>query len=225
MKTSLIYIFLIVFPSVSQISVDVISTDTLDIFNVHLQETQQTPQAISWLSFLVPGSGHHYIKRYNKAFAYISFDVFALAGVIFFKQYSNKLVADSKSFAANYAGISSSVNDDYYWQLIGSFDNYSDYHQTINLVRENEKRYTEQRFFWMWQDETLRNEYVTIQKRAKQFNTISSFFIGTLVLNRLISFIDLRSTIKNNRFKNTTLSFRPVSYGPMTNGIVLETGY
>ena len=223
-----LYLVILVFSArvYSQITVDAISTDTVDIFSKqHLQQTDHIPSGISWLSFIVPGSGHQLVGSGNKALGYIAVDICALAGVIFFRNYSNRLAANYKAYAAEYAGVTSSISNDYYWQIIGNFNNYSDYHQTLDLVRDTEKRFAEQQYFWNWQDETYRKDYVSFQKTAKKFNTISSFFIGAMILNRVVSFIDLRTMLKNNRFRGTSLSFKPVSLGHSANGVVLETTF
>lgn len=221
----LLIVCLCAFSSFSQISIDVISTDTIDIFNTKQQEANQTPPGIAWLSFIIPGSGHQYIGSANKALGFIALDVFSLTGAFFFKHYSNKLSSNYKAYASHYAGISSSINDDFFWQIIGNFNTYSDFHQTMDLVRDSESRYIDQRYFWFWQDEAYRKEYIKFQKSAKKFNTVSSFFVGALVLNRIVAFIDIRSTLKNNRFKNSPISFKPVIIGPSASGVVVETAF
>lgn len=211
--------------SFAQISVDAISTDTIDIFSTQQQQKNRIPTGISWISLLLPGSGHQYADSRLKALGYISFDLFALTGAIFFKQYSNRLIANYKSYASQYASISSSVSDEFYWQVIGSFNSYYDYHETLNRVRESERKFTGQEYFWQWKDTLLRDEYLSFQKAAKRFNTLSTFFIGAMILNRIIAFIDLRTMLKNDRFKNSSLFFKPVSLTPSANGVVLETTF
>ena len=225
MKFLIITLFLLSTSIHAQISVDAITTDTVDIFSSKQQLTDPYPTGISWLSLLVPGSGHQYVGSAKKALGYITLDVIAVSGAIFFRQYSNRLVSNYKAYASHYADISSSISNDFYWQVIGSFNDYYDYHQTIDLVREPERHFSEQEFFWQWQDEAYREEYISFQKRAKKFNTISSFCIGALILNRIVSFIDLRTMLKNKRFQNTSISFKPVSLSPTADGVVLETTF
>jgi hypothetical protein len=225
LKFLIIILFLLSTSIQAQISVDAITTDTVDIFSSKQLPDDQYPTGISWFSLIIPGSGHQYVGSAQKALGYITLDVVALAGAIFFRQYSNRLVSNYKAYASHYAGISSSISNDFYWQVIGSFNDYYDYHQTIDLVREPERHFNEQEYFWRWQDEAYREEYITFQKVAKKFNTISSFCIGALVLNRIVSFIDLRTMLKNKRFQNTSVSFKPVSLSPTADGVVLETTF
>lgn len=224
MKYSFLILFCLSITSFAQISVDVISTDTVDIFSKQQLQNDRIPSGISWLSLLVPGSSHQFIGNGNKALGYLTIDIFALTGVIFFKNYSNRLTSNYKAFASQYAGVTSSVSDDFFWQIIGSFESYNDYQQTLGLIRDTENRFAEERFFWSWQDSSFRKEYISFQKVAKKFNTVSSFFIGAMVLNRIISFVDIRTILKNTRFKSTSLSFKPVSYRT-ANGIILQTTF
>jgi hypothetical protein len=225
LKNILLFIIIVSVQTSAQISVDAISTDTVDIFNTKNIASGQVPQGISWLSFILPGSGHQYIGRFNKALGFISLDIFAITGAVFFRNYSKQLTKNYKAFATQYADVTASAKDDFFWQTIGNYDNYADYDQTLALVREDENSFGNKDYLWRWQDGDFRKEYVNLQKKAKKFTTISSFFIGTLVLNRIISFIDIRSTLKNSRFKNDTFSFKPVRLGPSANGVVLETTF
>ena len=226
MKYTILLILVIFTRSIfAQISIDAISTDTINIFNQQQQQKNRTPTGISWISLLLPGSGHQYVGSRKKALGYITLDLFALTGVIFFKQYNNRLISNYKSYAAQNANISTPVSDDYYWQIIGSFDSYYDYQETLDLVRESERKFTEQQFFWRWNDTMLRDEYISFQKVAKRFNTISSFFIGAMILNRIVAFIDLRTILKNDRFQNSSLSFKPITLTPSANGVALETTF
>ncbi len=225
MKFLIIFLFLLSTGIQAQISVDAITTDTVDLFSSKQQLTDQYPTGISWISLLVPGSGHQYVGSARKALGYISLDVVAITGAIFFRQYSKRLASNYKAYALHYAGITSSISNNFYWQVIGGFNDYYDYHQTIDLVREPERHFSEQEYFWQWQDESYRKEYVSFQKVAKKFNTISSFCIGALILNRIVSFIDLRTMLKNKRFQSTSVSFKPVSLSPSADGVVLETTF
>ena len=225
MKHTFLFVFCIALASSAQISVDAISTDTVDIFSKQRQQADRIPSGISWLSLLVPGSSHQIIGSGNKALGYITIDIFALTGAIFFRNYSNRLASNYKAYAVQYADIPSAVSDDFFWQIIGNFDSYSDYQQTLDLVRDNENRFSDERYLWKWQDESYRKKYISFQKVAKKFSTVSSFFIGALVLNRIVSFVDIRTMLKNSRFKSTTLSFKPVSFDRTTNGIVLQTTF
>jgi hypothetical protein len=61
--------------------------------------------------------------------------------------------------------------------------------------------------WWRWADESQKDEYNNIRQKARNFRTASSFFVGALVVNRIISTIDLRV-------------FRKKS---MTSGVRIET--
>jgi hypothetical protein len=222
-----LFFLLLPFGGFAQITIETVTTDTVDLFN---NKQLNTPRYYSkgalWSTLLIPGSGHQIVGKNKRALGYITFDLLSLFGALYFNQFSNKLISNYQSYASNYAGIKESINNDFYWEVIGSFDNYYDFQETMDLVREKDKRFVEEKYFWMWEDSLFRAEYVTMQKKAKRIRMVSSFFIGAMILNRIVAFIDLRSTLKNNRFsKVSTLSFRPYFSKSSANGLVLSSDF
>lgn len=226
------YVFLLlllVFPRFSraQITIETVTTDTVNIFNSEL--SQQSPRFSNLIllsTLILPGAGHQITGFTTSALGYITFDLLSLFGAIYFNNYKNGMISTYKSYASNYAGISSQINDDYFWEIIGSFDNYNDFHETINLVREKDNRFKDGKYFWTWDDSLYRSEYVTMQKKSKKLQTVSSVFIGAMILNRIVSFIDLRSKKKNNLFPVfNSFSFKPVIINSTSNGIILSCDF
>ena len=210
----------------AQIDIDAISTDTVDLFSLQQQSAPKKNPLPLWSTLLLPGSGHQSIGRSKSAFGYISADVISVFCALFFSRYSKKMIDNSRSFASLHAGVFSSVDDDFFWQVVGSFNTNADYLQTMDLIRDPDKRYDEERFGWIWEDKIYREEFVSMQKVAKQLNTVSSFFIGAMILNRIIAFIDLRSDLKNNRYtENTAVRFRPFQPGGSSGGLIVSAEF
>ncbi len=229
MKKVALFIFFCTFSSFkshAQISIDAVSTDTIDLFNKKNEISSTTPKYALWSTLLLPGPGHQSIGRTRSALSYLSVDAISLCGAIFFNQYSKKCVKNYHAYAAQYAGVNSPVKDDFFWQVIGNFNTSADFHGTMRLVRDPDNRFIDENFYWSWEDTIYQKEFVSMQKNAKQIGIVSSFFIGAMILNRIISFIDLRSMFKNNHYNdNSTISIQPFIGSSSTSGLIFTADY
>ncbi|MBN1307650.1 MAG: hypothetical protein JXA18_07030 [Chitinispirillaceae bacterium] len=212
--------------SQAQITIDAVSTDTIDLFKQQHPTEKKYGKLPLWSTLLVPGSGHQLIGRPKSALGYISTDVVSLFGAIFFNRYGKKMIDNSRVYASLYAGVTVSANDELYWQAVGNFNDYYDFHRNMKLVRDSDKLYSDQSYFWSWEDEAFRKEFFSMQKFAKQLSTVSSFFIGAMVLNRIIAFIDLRSIMKNSRYSNNgDIYFRPYTTDRSSSGLIVSAAF
>lgn len=221
----IIIICAIVFSLNAQIKVEEITTDTVDILAKKPERTPYSENLLLLSSFILPGAGHQLSGSYRKALSYTTIDVLSGFFSIFFYLTSKKIMENARGYAALYAGAPAYVKDEYYWDLVGNFNTSAEYIETLRLIREQDMRYTEEDFFWRWEDESLRKEFVLMQKKAKNSATISYFFVGALIINRVISFIDLRSSMRNISY-NRKVSF---FISPYMNGgggeVILKTTF
>jgi hypothetical protein len=212
----------------SQINIDSITTDTINIFDQPTTEHSATNSSVAlWSSLLLPGIGHQLSDRPKSALAYFSTDILSLFGAVLFYQLSIKNTQNSKALAYLHAQVADNAsNEDYFWEIIGSFNRYNDYHDAYPTdMRVFSNKFIEEKYYWEWEDTLFRNKYVHLQKLSKQMSTISSFCIGAMVLNRLVAFIDLRSTSRNKRFTQvSSLSFTPI-VNSSSKGIALSTSF
>ncbi len=222
----LLFLFCCGYTSFAQISIDPVSTDTVNILDQRPAGSNRKETVALWSTLLIPGSGHRIAGYQSNALGYISADVASLCGALFFHHYEKKINTDSRSFAALYAGAAASVNEEYYWQVVANNYSYDDFHETLGLERDKEKRFLEQKFYFQWQDTSYQNEFVSMQKTAKRLGTVSSFFLVAMILNRVVAFIDLRSALKNVRYQGgSSLSFKEFSPNHFSHGIMLSSEF
>jgi hypothetical protein len=58
-------------------------------------------------------------------------------------------------------------------------------------------KYVEPHLQWQWIDESYMEEYEVLWENATRFHVVSTFFIGAMILNRVIAFIDVRAATKS----------------------------
>lgn len=211
----------------SQISINDISTDTIDLFSRAQLSSSAKPMAPSLIStLLLPGSAHQGLGRSKSALAYISIDAAVLFSAIFFNRFAEKTTSDAKAFAALFAKAPADLKDDYYWQIVGAFDSYADFQEAVQLNRVSDEKFGDESFIWRWDHKSYRDEFVSMQKNAKRYGMISSFCVGAMVLNRIISFIDVRTALKSNRYNGkAAISIAPYSSGFSANGLVVRSNF
>jgi hypothetical protein len=225
LKRSTFIVLLFSVITYAQISVDEISTDTIDILS-NKQDVSLSDKSALWVSLLLPGAGHQIINRNKSALSYISADILSIAGAIFFYRLSDNYEKNYQSLAIVHANMTSSVSNDYFWQIIGSFDSQEAYHETMRLNRDFDDRFMHHNFYWYWEDDLYRKDFLKMQKSSKKLATVSSFFIGALIINRIIAFIDIRTSIQNKYSKKTGhLSVKPYLNPDNSPGFLLSTSF
>ena len=202
-----------------------ITTDTIEIFSAALRDSdyEKKGRIAMWSTILLPGLGHQFLHKDSKALIYFAVEATAIIGMIFNEKYSQKLYSDSRSFAWHYANTNSQKPAAHsYWQLIGDkyFLNYKHYNNAVELNGEYNLKKTDPNEFWEWESDSYQTKYRGIREDAIRFHVISSFFLGAMFLNRIVSFIDIRVSSKYHSVQNESknIQFHP-TYSSVQNEI------
>jgi hypothetical protein len=185
-------------------------TDSIDVF-AGSEKPSQSRISASIVSLIIPGLGHQYMGNSNSALPYYCAEALFVCGMIFSERYSRRMFSDSRSYAWMYANVQGGEDgNDYYWQNVGSFMDSDEYNRIMELNRTPEDKYTGENQSWRWSDEYFRTEYAGIRETATRFHVVSSFCIAAMVLNRVVSFIDIRRITKYKGVQgNASVSFVP----------------
>lgn len=183
----------------AQLSVESITTDSVNLF-VDNKEAAKSSRVALGATVLLPGLGHQYIGRSNSALVYFTADILSLFGAIFSEQYSHKLQSEARGYAGQYASVQAENKDGRYWQMVGSFNSMREYNDAIGLNRAD-GAYEDESYNWYWADDSYRDEYNKIRNNSHKFHTATAFFIGAMVLNRIVSFVDIRSSTRHKSIK------------------------
>jgi len=208
-------LFLVTFAAsvFSQITVEQeISTDSVDVF-FHNESVgkQKSANLAMATSVLLPGLGYQKFEQPNKALAYFTTDLLALVGAAFCWKYSDRLWRDAQGYAGLYAGVSySDRKDEKFWQTVGQFEDLASYNDIMGLNRTQEDKYGNEKY-WYWIDPSYKDEYNKIRTRSRAYHIASTCFIGAMVLERVIAFVDIRTTARNSTHGfATSISLHPV---------------
>ncbi|KMQ52913.1 hypothetical protein CHISP_0134 [Chitinispirillum alkaliphilum] len=186
---------LIVLPSHSQIIIeDDVVTDTISIFSE--PEIEIPSNLLIATSIVLPGLGHHLLERPVQSFVYTTADLVSIFGAIVCYSHSRQISADARAHAWRYAGASGDPDDNLYWRHVGRFMDTQEFNNTHDLNRTPDERYIDTDLYWKWSDESFKDEYNDLRESSRRFQVASSFFMGALVLNRVVSFVDARTSIR-----------------------------
>jgi hypothetical protein len=215
---------LFLFAAVSaQVTVQDIIVDSIDVFSQQDDKSIKSSKTAMAASLLIPGLGHHYLGNAKPALGYICLDVLSVFGAVMCSRQAKTLLVNSRGYASTYAHITRGSNDESYWNLVGQFDNMEYYNQVTGLNRQKEDQITNFDLNWDWDSDYHKEEYVRMRKNSHVFQTVSSLFLGAMVLNRIVAFVDIRAKTRYKGITGTALKIQPsISPDLSTAGILIS---
>ncbi|MDG5814417.1 hypothetical protein QA601_04965 [Chitinispirillales bacterium ANBcel5] len=212
MKLIVFLVFILVFAGQSSAQIIIeedVVTDTVDLFSPQVESTQPSNANMA-LAIALPGLGHYYLDRPVSAFSYMAVDIISLVGLIYSYGQSRNLAASAAAYAGTNAGASASVRDESYWRNVGNFMDSKEYNNVMKLNRSPGDMYVDPAMWWRWADESFQGEFNELRESSRRFQVASSFFLGALVLNRIVSFVDARTSgRRENRPPLSSISIKP----------------
>jgi len=211
MTAALIFLAATLFPAAAQVIVedDEIVTGEVNLFDARTENPRSVTAAMG-LSAVMPGMGHYYIDKPVSAFAYVSVDLASLFGAIAFNALANQRESGARSFAAAAAGIEKAPSGEAYWRHVGAFMDAAEYNENVELSRGSaDDQYQNQESWWRWADGSQKDEYNDLRQKARNLRVASSFFIGALVANRIVSVVDLRVFHRKSLSSGMGVRFEP----------------
>ena len=189
---------------------DDIKTDSVNVFATAEPARYSAGIAIA-ATVLLPGLGHQYIGDEQRTLSYIAAEALAWFGFFYCESYALRLEGDAHAFANTWAGAQGGAKaDELYWLDVGRLmdsegqDPYPLGHEQIqSLNRTTQDRYIADNLQWHWQSNDLRKEYQQQIQNTVNFHVAANFFIGAMVLNRIIAFMDIRMSTRDKTIKTT----------------------
>ena len=180
---------------------DEIITGEVSLFDVKTDNKERNVAVAAGLSLVLPGMGHYYVDKPKSAYIYLSLDLAALFGALAFYGIADTQEKNARSFAASAAMIRNAPSGEAYWRHVGAYMDAAEYNESVELSRGNDGGlYKDPESWWRWADKERQDEYNGQRQKARNFRVASSFFVGALIANRIVSAVDLRV------FKKKTLS-------------------
>lgn len=152
------------------------------------------------LSLILPGLGEWVAGEKGRAKIFMGFEVGLWASYFGSREYANVLERDYFAFAAVHAGVDSRNKGKQYWIDIGNADDIYEFNERRRVQRNLEATYPEnEKYSWQWDSEGNRIEYSELRDKQDSWKKVGTFMIGGMVLNRIVSTIDIVRLIRKNK--------------------------
>lgn len=154
--------------------------------------SQRTARQLLLKSLILPGWGEHSLKYHRRGFILNSSELVLWVGYAALLYFGNSAEQDMQAYAAQHAGIDPAGKDFYYFTDIGNYANIYEYNEQKLRYRQYRSLYPETaEYFWTWDSAVSRRKYDRLRYNSQQVLHMASFAIGGLVVNRIISMIDI----------------------------------
>ena len=152
------------------------------------------------LSLIFPGLGEWVAGEKGRAKIFIGVELGLWASFFGSREYAKVLERDYFTYAAVHAGVDSRDKDKQYWIDIGNADDIYEFNERRIVQRNLEAVYPETgEYYWQWDSESNRIEYSELRDKQDSWKKVGTFIIGGMVLNRIVSAIDIVRLIRKSK--------------------------
>ncbi|MFQ6617524.1 MAG: hypothetical protein ACE5QV_02440 [Fidelibacterota bacterium] len=153
---------------------------------------QRSRKVPALLSVILPGLGEYSTGHKRMAKLFFSIEGALWGSVLGFYKYYRWKMEDYKTFASFHAGVDNRRKGERFYVDIGNFMDIYSYNEKQYRDREPEDAYEiNSSYFWKWDSDASRREYYSMRVQSDRAKRNISFVVGGLILNRIVSLIDL----------------------------------
>lgn len=238
MKFSKVFLFISLMLSLSvnaQVTIVEMTTDTISVFEHETQSERSIKSArLAMLaSAAFPGVGQQYLGKSKTALAFFGMEVLSIFGAVFLEKYSRQLEDDAHGYAALHAGVDARGKDERFWTAVGRYADMNAYNSDNWSNRESGYVYSSESMNWKWEngelsDEQYQKRYNNFRDASRKIHTAASICIGAMIINRVVSIVDIRASTRYKTSQKESLSFKVTpsfSSDFSAAGISISTGF
>lgn len=183
-------------PAAQVVVEEEVVTDSVNVF-APVTRSDKSPTLAMVSTVLVPGLGHQYLEKPGRALTYYTLEALCVFGLVYGRTYAKKYAHDARSYAWVYGDVKAGGGaDELFWQNVGSYMDSEEYNRTLELNRTPEDKYSPTEQSWRWPDEAYMEHYQQLQETATRWELLGTAFLAGMVLNRVVSFVDVRLASK-----------------------------
>ena len=158
-------------------------------------------------SLILPGWGEYSLGNQIRGRIFVLSETMLLLAILGSYSVSKRQDTEFKAYAAEHAGISPVGKDRQFWVDIGNYSSllaFNEEHlrwRDFNALYEDNDTWT-----WSWDSNDNRERFENMRIASDTWMLRSSFFIGGVVLNHIVSAIDALYLSKISNIKETVVS-------------------
>jgi hypothetical protein len=178
------------------------------------------------LSLALPGLGELYVGRTGRAAGFFTAEAGIWASYAYFKHKESWLEDDFINFAVQYAGVDPGGKDDFFYDMVGFYDNRDEYNKISRVYTRTNPFFPETpEWDWQWESDVLKAQFRDIKNDSRAQGRNANFTLGLALANRVISAVDAWWSAKsyNRRFSPLMSKFH-LKLTPSIADIVIGSG-
>jgi len=171
----------------------------------------------AFLSLILPGAGEWAMGEKKLAKIFLGTEITLLVGYFGSRAYARVLERDFYAFAAVHAFVNTRNKSQQYWIDIGNASNIYQFNEKKRVQRNLKATYPETpEYYWQWDAESNRIKYINLRSKQHSWEKTATFIIGGMILNRVISMIDVIRIVRKGRSKSRSQTQLYWQYLPET---------
>ena len=174
-------------------------------------------------SLILPGWGEYSLGNQIRGRIFVLSETTLFLAILGSHFISKRQETEFRAYAAEHAGISHVGKDRQFWVDIGNYSSllaFNEEHlrwRDFNALYEDNDTWT-----WAWDSNDNRERFENMRIASDSWMLRSSFFIGGVVLNHIVSAIDALYLSKISNIKETVVS---ANYNPYTDKTGLSLNF
>jgi hypothetical protein len=213
-----------------------VTTDTVDLFAKGTVPQKSGILAMG-ASLVLPGLGQQYLGQKGRALAYFSAEALFIFGAAYCNHNAAQIFNSAKSYAWEHTNVEGGAGaDNKFWQNVRYYDESDGLNQSISrgynkeqelINRGQDHDYLAPNLQWRWDDPANRKTFGAFLDKSNSYQIVASFFIGAMVLDRLISFVDARFMAQHQASSPRSSMHISPQYNPETgsSGFCIAAGF
>lgn len=170
------------------------------------------------LSVLLPGSGHWYVGRRDRARVFFGIEAAGWTSFAGFLWFSKQRENDYQDYAVAHAGADPAGKEEQFWRSLTFYENRDDYNKIGRITNLDNPFYPEiPAYNWQWDSEASQDFYRELRNSSKTARRRAMFTLAMLGVERLVAAADAYRIAKkiNSKAKSGDLEvyFEPSSTG------------
>lgn len=151
-------------------------------------------------SLIIPGAGERYVGKKSLGKAFLISEVTLWVGYFAFKEYGDWIRKDALSFAATHSGAQIKNKPSQFFVDIGNYIDVGQYNDAKQRLRQFDKVYTGEDYYWAWDTDGNRHEFEQMRIASDQAKNRAVFVLGGVFANHILSAIDaVWQTYRHNK--------------------------
>lgn len=168
----------------------VLSTINISLAQGVIKITSKIPPTIK--SAILPGWGEYDLNKCSRGNFFLTTEIIGVALTTFSYVKSSNIATTYQAIAAEHANVIGDGKNHQFWVDIGNYDSQIDYNEEHLRWREFDNLYpNEANWNWDWDTEEKRKEFENLRIESDRMKLAGKFFIGGIILNHIISAIDV----------------------------------